>query len=287
MTWNPYPDLAVASRDFLHAQVERSHDAQAALEAVHFHLVMAFTHSAQFKLYDACHGRVTAGPFRGMRFPSPRPAATLKDLVPVDGGSFNIASLLLGIYEAELHAPLERLLSSSQYDAVVDVGCSLGYYAVGFAMRQPNAHVYARDTHTAMHAHVLELAALNGVAERVSIGGLWTPQDFAALRGRRCLVFCDIEGAELGLLDPAATPDLQHCDVIVEMHDVFDPKISGVLLERFRASHDIEVLKNNGPRPALSPEVQVLTRHERSALCADLRPGPTPWAVMTPKARPA
>lgn len=284
-TWSPWHDLAVASRDFLQARLERREDAAAALEAVHFHLVMAFAYSAQFKLYDVCRGQVIDGPFRGMRFPPPRPAAALADLVPVAGGAFNIAGLLLGSYESELHAAIDTLLATTRYHMVVDVGCSLGYYAVGIALRQPAARVHARDTNPAMLAHVRDLATLNGVESRVSVGGIWQAGDFRALQGLRGLVFCDIEGAELELLDPLAAPELLDCDIIVEMHDVFDPRISRILQDRFRESHQIEIVTNNGPRPALPPEAAVLTRHERSALLADLRLGPTPWAIMTPRRR--
>lgn len=285
--WNPYTDLAVASRDFLRTRIERNEDPRAALEAVHFHLVMAFAYTAQFKLYENCHGRVVAGPFRGMRFPPPRPATMLGDLMPVDGGAANIAGFLLGSYESELHAAIETLLAAAQYDIVVDVGCSLGYYAVGISLRQPSAHVYARDTNVEVHSHVQELATLNGVGSRVSVGGVWRADDFRGLRGRRSLVFCDIEGAELELLDPAAAPELRHCDILVEMHDVFNPGISRILQDRFRPSHHIEIVTNNGPRPPLPPEAASLTRHERSALFADLRLGPTPWAVMTSRERGA
>jgi len=283
--WSPWFDLAVASRDFLRARIERRDDAVAALEALHFHLVMAFAYSAQFKLHDACRGQVIDGPFRGMRFPPPRPAAALADLMPVAGGAFNIAGLLLGSYESELHGAIERLLRATRYETVVDVGCSLGYYAVGFALRQPMAHVYARDTNPAMLAHVRDLATLNGVESRVSVGGVWQAGDFRVVQGLRGLVFCDIEGAELGLLDPLVAPELLTCDIIVEMHDCFDPHISRILQDRFRESHQIEIVRNNGPRPALPLEAAVLTRQERSALFADLRLGPTPWAIMTARSR--
>lgn len=279
-SWSPFPELATASRDFLQMRLARNEDPAVSLETVHFHLVMAFAYSAQFKLYDACRGRVVSGPFRGMRFPPPRQAAKLDDTLPVSGGAFNIAGLLLGTYESELHAAIESLLSSIQYEVVVDVGCSLGYYAVGIAMRQPHARVHARDTNLSMHGHVRELAELNGVSGQLSVAGEWAPADFHAVRGKRSLVFCDIEGAELGLLDPATVPELVHCDIIVEMHDVFDPKISTILCNRFRDSHEIEIVATNGPRPALPPEAAGLTRHERSALLADLRLGPTPWAIM-------
>lgn len=283
MSWSPYPPLAVASRDFLLARAARQEDPLQSLELIHFHLIMAFAYTAQFKLYEACAGKVVSGPFAGMRFPRPPECSSIQELMPVSGGGFNIAGLLLGQYECELHAPIERLLTERAYDLLVDVGCSTGYYAVGMARRMPGMRVEARDTNPAMHGYVRQLASLNGVADRVNVGGEWSPQDFAAARGVRTLVFCDIEGAEVQLLDPVAAPELRTCDIIVEMHDVFDPGISAMLRSRFQDTHVIDVYANYSVRPSIPEEISVLSRHERSALFSDLRLGPTPWAVMKAK----
>src|SRR5438105_426555 len=70
---------------------------------------------------------VLDGPFRGLRYPS---ASSLHS---------GLLPKLLGTYEAELHGPIEHLLKSRTYGAVVDVGAAEGYYAVGFALRCPEA----------------------------------------------------------------------------------------------------------------------------------------------------
>ena len=62
------------------------------------------------------------------------------------------------------------------------------------------------DIDPAARALCGELAALNGVADRVMIVGAPGPDAFARHAGRRVLLVCDIEGGEVGLLDPAAQP---------------------------------------------------------------------------------
>jgi len=270
-----------AIRQFLPDADRPGHDPIATLDAIHFHLTLLLANRAQFKLYAAGRGRVLSGPFAGMRMPPPAMVPDLRQLVPVDGGSPNIANFLLGTYEGELHGPIELLLASRSYEEIVDVGCSIGYYAIGLALRQPGAVVHAQDTNAMSLAYVRDMAVLNGVADRVRTGGIWEKADCETLAGRRCLLFCDIEGAEVDLLDPVAVPSLVGYDIIVELHDVFDPMISQTIVERFSASHDIMLVSNGSHRSPLPREIDVLTRHESAAVLSDLRLGRTPWAVMT------
>ena len=75
---------------------------------------------------------VLAGPFAGMRYET---EAVHSMHVP----------RLLGTYERELHASLERA-PGMPYLRVINIGCGEGYYAVGLAMRLPGAHVHAFDS---------------------------------------------------------------------------------------------------------------------------------------------
>ena len=70
-----------------------------------------------------------SGPFAGMSCIS---EAICSSLVPK----------LLGSYESELHQVLNQILETD-YQNVIDIGCAEGYYAVGLALRLPNARVYA------------------------------------------------------------------------------------------------------------------------------------------------
>ena len=75
-------------------------------------------------------GLVHAGPFAGMRY------------VDRSVGSCFIPKLL-GTYERELAPKIERICRR-QPGLVVDVGAAEGYYAVGLAMRIPEARIICR-----------------------------------------------------------------------------------------------------------------------------------------------
>ena len=79
---------------------------------------------------------------------------------------------------------------------MIDVGCAEGYYAVGLARMMPGVTVHAFDSQAKARAACAELAARNGVADRIVIGERFEPDGFEAFKGRRCLVLVDIEGAE-------------------------------------------------------------------------------------------
>ena len=54
---------------------------------------------------------------------------------------------LIGSYEEEVHLIIEEIIRR-RYSIVVNIGCAEGYYAVGFALRIPDAIVYAFDIET-------------------------------------------------------------------------------------------------------------------------------------------
>jgi SAM-dependent methyltransferase len=156
-------------------------------------------------LWQRFEGVVEGGLFAGLRLPQ---QASEGCLIPK----------LLGIYEAPLIPHLRRLLARPP-EVVLNIGCAEGYYAVGLARLLPDTHVHAFD----IDANARELcgatAALNGVSERITIGGRFEGGGFRDFAGRRVLVICDIEGAEFDLLDPVRFSGLAGFDVIVEMHD--------------------------------------------------------------------
>src|SRR5687768_8491348 len=77
---------------------------------------------------------VRGGPFAGMT-------------IGEHGSEGCHAPRLLGCYEHELHPHLERLIRRG-FAAVLNIGCSAGYYAIGLARRIPRAVVHAHDTDT-------------------------------------------------------------------------------------------------------------------------------------------
>ena len=88
---------------------------------------------------------------------------------------------------------IERIVAAP-YERIVDIGCAEGYYAVGLALRMPGTRIFAFDINEKAQAACRNLATLNGVSDRVTVGGLFSGADFADYGGS--CVICDIEGAE-------------------------------------------------------------------------------------------
>jgi SAM-dependent methyltransferase len=201
--------------------------------------------------------------------------------VPVTEGCS--APKLLGCYEEELHGVIQQLPQRG-YQRILDIGCAEGYYAVGLARMIPHAKVYAFDNNPQAQATCQQLAVNNQVANRLQVGGDFTPEMFQQFRGARTLLVCDIEGAELQLLDPQLAPALAEFDILVELHDVFQPNLSQQVLARFQASHEIEVIPFHGYRDIRAyPELEQLEHLDRLLAIWEWRSGATPWAWLRAK----
>jgi precorrin-6B methylase 2 len=212
---------------------------------------------------------ITGGPFAGMKY-----------LDTTSEGA--LIPRLLGTYESELHPHLAAL-EAGGLDCVIDVGCAEGYYAVGLARAMPGVTVHAYDTDEAARTKCAELAAINGVADRVIIGGAFAPDGFEAFAGRRALVMVDTEGAEVDILQPALSPSLSGMNVIVETHDVYRPGALATLLERFAPTHDIVRVNQALKVFDMPPWLAALPHLDQLLAVWEWRARPTPWLVMTPK----
>ena len=84
---------------------------------------------------------VLSGPFKGMRYP-------LRS-----SGQGGLLPKLLGTYERELSPAIERLISDRP-TLVVNVGAAEGYYAVGLALRAPQAQVIAFEMERPLHGAI-------------------------------------------------------------------------------------------------------------------------------------
>lgn len=209
---------------------------------------------------------VQGGPFAGMQF------------VERSSEGCHVPKLL-GCYEQELH-PYLTSLSERGYDAILNIGAAEGYYAIGLARLFPNARVHAYDTNADSHPVCRELAARNGVSDRVDVGSTFAGQDFAGFDGLRTLVFCDIEGAERDLLDPVEYPSLRNMDIIVELHELFEDGVSSEVADRFRDSHDVDLVAHGGRDIKLPSCCDHWGHLDQLLAIWEWRSGPTPWAVM-------
>lgn len=210
--------------------------------------------------------RVRSGPFAGLA-------------VPRQSAEGCLAPKLLGTYERELHPVIEHVARGG-YRTVVNIGSAEGYYAVGLALRLPEATIRAYDIDDNARRMTRELAERHGVADRVSVGGEFRHEDFAALDPATSFVFCDIEGAELTLLDPALAPALAQLDMLVEIHNLPETGLYRPFVERFRGSHRIEVIEAGDRDIRAFPELRDLEHLDQLLAFWEWRRGPTPWLML-------
>jgi len=211
---------------------------------------------------------VMQGPLAGM------------DFLPQSAEGCHIAKLL-GCYEQPLQPFIENAITSA-YPIILNIGCAEGYYAVGMARRMPNTQVLAFDlNHTAQEVCAI-LAKKNSVSDRVKVGALFKPEEFETYRNQKVLVLCDIEGAEKDLLNPDNAPALKGMDIIVESHEGLLPGITQTLIDRFKATHQIALIQDNGQRQLKdAPQWFNNLAHLDQLLATwEWRSGATPWLVM-------
>jgi len=159
--------------------------------------------------------------------------------VEVSQGSAYIPKLL-GIYEQELNPQIEEIVARNPR-LVIDVGAAEGYYAVGLAVRLPQAHVIAFEMEPLGRRALHEMATLNEAIFRVNIRGRCEASDLqeALEKEERAVVVCDVEGYEKQLLNPDAVPGLRNAAILVELHDFLVPNITEILKNRFSSTHQI------------------------------------------------
>ena len=170
---------------------------------------------------------IADGPFIGMKY---IPEATGSAFTPK----------LVGSYEAELF-PVIAYARQSKYDAIIDVGCAEGYYAVGLALAFPGTPVFAYDIDPHAQQLCRDLAVLNGVQGRVTILGACGPGDLIARRGQRLLLISDCEGYEGELFNCAAAGALANSDVVIELHEPNAPGLTEKITAAFRETHRQEL----------------------------------------------
>jgi hypothetical protein len=207
---------------------------------------------------------VEAGPFRGLRYPPER-------IGEVDAP----VAKLLGIYELEIAAVFAAELARDTLTSFIDIGCADGYYAVGMPVAQARLTSHGFDIAGSARDLCAEVAALNGVAQRVRIAGRFSADSLGGIGGTGAagaVVLCDIEGAEAELLDEALIARLAAATVVVEVHEYGRPGLSDALRGRFAATHHLTRVDQ---QPRDVPDVA-------PAAVSEFRPSDLHWLVCRP-----
>jgi hypothetical protein len=229
-------------------------------------------HEITNMVYESSRGIVQGGPFRGMRL-----------VRQSSWGAGEICPKLLGCYEAELVPQVAEAIAKS-FPLVINVGCAEGYYAIGLARRLPKSKVIAYDVSDKAQAICRANTEANGVADRVEIRGVCTPNDLTAdlATGQPAFLLMDCEGAEINLLKPETVSGLEHCDILVECHDLFNPQITPSLLDRFAPTHTVERIEEGARNPNF-PMLRKLDSVNRWIAVCEFRMQPQHWLMFRSK----
>jgi hypothetical protein len=218
---------------------------------------------------------VLNGPFKGLAYPSGRAFGSA------------IVPKLLGSYERELHAIVESLFLNS-YEAIIDVGCAEGYYAVGFAIRHSAPKYFAFDSDPTAIDLCRRMAIANFVEHKFVFGNFCDSGVLCSIAGnKRCLIVCDCEGFEKELFSRDAVKMLGSSDILVETHDCFDIEISTELRRRFELTHEISAVRSvDDIDKALEYDYTELSQYsllERKQLLSEGRCAIMQWLYLKPK----
>ena len=213
---------------------------------------------------------VRTGPFAGMN---------------LEGTCSPIGPKVLGTYEMELSSLIETI-ARSPVRHVVNVGAADGFYAVGLLRHLPMARATAFEMRTSLHPHIDTLARTNGVRDRLTIHGVCDSPTLSSTlnHDERTLVIMDVEGAERELLDVARVPGLRHAHILVEAHDFVDPQISGLIRQRFEATHRVTVYRSRLRELADLPGVGGIGDAMLRRLANEGRPAQMEWFWLEPHA---
>lgn len=215
------------------------------------------------------------GAFEGMRYPR-SVAAQIPGLAGRIGGS----------YEAELRPAIEKLVDREP-QLIVNIGAGDGFYAVGMALRCPQARVIAFELDSYAAGVCADVAQANGVGERVDLRGTCTPQLLAGVEPLgRTVVICDCEGAEAELIDLERIPWLASVPLLIEVHESFAPGLGASLRERLAATHAIEEIEPARRYLEDFPMfwgVPGISLSQSESLMSELRPWRTPWLFAMPR----
>ncbi|MDA0048193.1 class I SAM-dependent methyltransferase [Brachyspira hyodysenteriae] len=175
---------------------------------------------------------------------------------------------LLGSYEEPIENWIYEI-KNKNYDVIIDIGCSEGYYAVGFAYKGFANKIIAYDIDTSAINMAKRLQSINELkSELIFINSECTFNDIENIikASKKVLIFCDIEGGEVYLLDNEKCKALNKADIILESHDLFfneNRYVTETIKKRFQNTHKIEMIQDYKRDESKYPIIKDLTIEQK------------------------
>lgn len=178
------------------------------------------------ELFDMFCGRVLDGPFKGMKYISNSVGSAYWPKV-------------LGTYEKEISFLLDDFLNDKNLK-LINVGAAEGYFSVGCKYLSKDLEVVSFEAEESGRSKIKELCSKNNI--HIDIKGFCSLESLKAEfeNDKNCIVFMDVEGAEVELLNISEIETLKKCSIVVEVHDNFVEGAGATLEKRFSKTHKIQ-----------------------------------------------
>lgn len=228
------------------------------------------------RLFNRLGGVVRRGPFAG-----------LKIRLEATWGAGDRAGMLLGLYEKEVVETVADALRTRP--VFIDIGAADGYYAVGVLKAGLAKRSIAFEMNPKARASIKALAELNGVQDDLEIHSAADAGSLASLSVEsfdRCVVLCDIEGAEVFVLNDDALKLLSQAVIVVEIHDHEDMdehQVERILRDRAAPIFDVQSFTTGARSPLQIEEISDLTEDDQWLICSEGRKYRQTWLVFRPK----
>jgi hypothetical protein len=217
---------------------------------------------------------VQHGFFKGLKYPSFQSCGS------------SIFPKLFGSYEYELYSTLLKF-EGNNYSEIIDIGCAEGFYAVGLALKFPNAGIYAYDIDRKALEYCKLMAFENKVADRVNLGSCCTTETLRNFHFTgRGLIVCDCEGYERELFSDANISSFKLTDLIIELHTFVHQDVKDYLVSLFENSHNYTLITshdNNRKMLDFKPYLNNMNKAVHLKAIEEGRPTTMDWLILTPK----
>lgn len=220
---------------------------------------------------------VLNGPFKGLKFPP----------VPTLIGHYNYSAQVLGTYEKEIQPCLNEIIEKiGEFQNILNIGSGGGYYAVGLALHSLKDNVVAIDHSDFSNKFLKKVAKLNKVDGKVEVYKSIYELDSKRFKEGRNLWIIDCEGCERNfLLNDSEI--FSNSDILVETHEFVHFDIVDEILEKFKPTHEAEVIVNVADMDKVSqyqlPEIDEESRPNRFKLLSEKRNVEMKWIYLKAK----
>lgn len=205
--------------------------------------------------------------------------------------NFNTA-MLLGTWEKELHNIL-KFINLNNYDHIICIGAAEGYYAVGFGRTHTNSKIITYEIESQYRNLLKQLANLNDINNVIfetHCDAIKLTQLINPISNNSNLIICDVEGAEIDILDPLKIKTLVDIPILVEVHEMYQKNCEEKMVKRFCDSHEITVIEGKKRElddlPLELSFLKIIFSKKRILnLMSEGRPYPMNWLWMIPKTK--